>query len=205
MKLFLCFFLACVFGDPHIITLDGLRYTFNGKGEFVLIQTPGNSFSLQGRMVAAVDSGGQPVQATVFSAIAAKEMYSSVVQIQLTQDLQSLEMLVDGEQVDFSELPEQSFTNVTVSDRGNNSFSAFFFSGVYVEARASNGFISTLLTSLSDRYQDETQGLMGNFNGNSSDDLMYRGGTMELSLDMATLSEIHNFGLTCKLAISKKI
>ena len=25
-------------GDPHIVTLDGVNYTFNGEGDFVLIQ-----------------------------------------------------------------------------------------------------------------------------------------------------------------------
>ena len=25
-------------GDPHIVTLDGVNYTFNGAGDFVLIQ-----------------------------------------------------------------------------------------------------------------------------------------------------------------------
>jgi len=39
---------ACVYGDPYIITLDGHKYTFNGNGEFILIKTPDDSFSLQG-------------------------------------------------------------------------------------------------------------------------------------------------------------
>ena len=29
---------ATVFGDPHVYTFDGLPYTFNGKGEFVLVR-----------------------------------------------------------------------------------------------------------------------------------------------------------------------
>ena len=180
-------------------------YTFNGKGEFVLIQAGENDFSLQGRMVEAIDNQGQPVQATVFSAIAAKERYSSVVQIQLSRDQRTLEMLVDSEQVNFSELSEQQFTNVTVSDRGNNSLSVFFYSGVYVEARASNGFISTLLTSLSERYEEETQGLMGNFNGNSTDDLISRGETLQYSPNVATQREIHSVGVTCEFQVKQKL
>ena len=45
--------LACVFGDPHLITLDLHKYTFNGYGEYMLIETVDNSFTLQGRMVEA--------------------------------------------------------------------------------------------------------------------------------------------------------
>ena len=42
-------------GDPHITTLDGGTYTFNGWGEYVLLQVMppnnGNNFTIQGRMV----------------------------------------------------------------------------------------------------------------------------------------------------------
>lgn len=65
---------ACIYGDPHIVTLDGFKYTFNGFGEYILIETPDESFTLQGRMV--VPSGGNlppGILATVFTAIVARE------------------------------------------------------------------------------------------------------------------------------------
>ena len=35
-------------GDPHLTTLDGLSYTFNGHGEFTLIKsTDGSDFHVQ--------------------------------------------------------------------------------------------------------------------------------------------------------------
>ena len=37
-------------GDPHITTLDGFKYTFSGKGEFLLIDHVNGRFTLQGRM-----------------------------------------------------------------------------------------------------------------------------------------------------------
>ena len=39
------------FGDPHIITLDGLHYTFNGEGEYWLVQS--TDFRLQARATRA--------------------------------------------------------------------------------------------------------------------------------------------------------
>ena len=93
----------------HIVTLDGFKYTFNGLGEYCLIDTPGNQFTLQGRM--EVPMGGtlpSDITATVFTAIVAKEVASDTVQFQLTADGQSLEMLMNGIVVDFSELAEQS-------------------------------------------------------------------------------------------------
>lgn len=35
-----------VFGDPHVITFDNLEYTFNGKGEFVLLRSDTPKFKL---------------------------------------------------------------------------------------------------------------------------------------------------------------
>ena len=36
-------------GDPHITTLDSKSYTFNGKGEYILLQADSIDFSLQAR------------------------------------------------------------------------------------------------------------------------------------------------------------
>ena len=190
---------ACIYGDPHIVTLDGFKYTFNGYGEYILIGTPDDGFTLQGRMV--IPRGGvfpPDILATVFTAIVARESFSDTVQIQLASDGQSLELLVNGMLVDFSGLLELVFNNVTVSDRGNDTLAATFSTGVYVEARENNGIISTLLISLSETYQEQTSGLMGNFNDDINDDLLPRGGMTPLPLS-SSLEDIHfDFGITCK-------
>jgi hypothetical protein len=48
-KFFLCS--ATVFGDPHFYTFDGMPYTFNGKGEYVLVRanSPRVKLDVQGR------------------------------------------------------------------------------------------------------------------------------------------------------------
>lgn len=58
-----------MFGDPHISTLDGANFTFNGLGDFQLVRAwDGNSsFLLQGR---TAQTGS--AQATNFIAFAAK-------------------------------------------------------------------------------------------------------------------------------------
>ena len=38
---------AWIWGDPHITTLDSAGYTFNGWGEYTLVEVEG--FTLQGR------------------------------------------------------------------------------------------------------------------------------------------------------------
>ena len=59
-------------GDPHITTLDGVSYTFNGLGEYTQFLLPGDTdgdvlFEVQGRTKRAIDSKtGELSQATVF-------------------------------------------------------------------------------------------------------------------------------------------
>ena len=78
--------------------------------------------------------------------------------------------------------------------------SARFDSGVYVEVREGNGFLATLLVSLPTAWEGLTSGLMGNYNGDTSDDLTPRGGS-PLPFNSG-LKEIHElFGVSCKWII----
>ena len=128
-------------GDPHLVTLDGHQYTFNGNGEFTLIDTPDKSFALQARMVPINSTAGNSSQATVFKAIVARQNNSDTVQFEITED--GAIALVNGEQLDFSLIKEYEFNNVIVNDLGNNSFSATFYSGVYLEVKEENDIFSS--------------------------------------------------------------
>ena len=69
-------------GDPHIITMDGLHYSFNGLGEYWLMK--GIDFNLQGR-TAVIEDNGAPLEATYFSGFVIKQITpeSDTVQLQL--------------------------------------------------------------------------------------------------------------------------
>ena len=186
-----------MWGDPHILTHDGHRYTFNGKGEFILIQTLDDSFSVQARMVPVNNSFGNDSQGTVFTTIVSQERDSDRVQFEVVEG--EIIVLVNGEQIDFTIIKEQEFSNVTIYDLRNSSFSASFSTGAYVEAREENDFFSLLIVSLPETFKNKkTLGLMGSFNGDILDDLLPNEGTEPLSLN-STIQEIHEkFGLTCK-------
>ncbi|XP_070549842.1 uncharacterized protein [Ptychodera flava] len=66
-----------MFGDPHLQTLDGLPYTFNGLGEYTLVIVDSGKFILQGRTVKAKYEDGNTTSATIFTAFAAKQRDSS--------------------------------------------------------------------------------------------------------------------------------
>jgi len=77
---------AWFFGDPHIHTLDNFEYTFNGLGEYTLIETSGGNFTLQGRTAKALDDKGAETKATVFSAFAATDSDSDSVYIAMNEN-----------------------------------------------------------------------------------------------------------------------
>ena len=134
---------------------------------------------------------------TIFSALAAKEIYSDTVQLQL-DPLIGISALVNEERIDFSDISEQEFNNVTVANLGNRTIVATFSSGAFLKVQEENGIISVLIVSLPASYRNKTRGLMGNYNGDKSDDLIPNGRTESLPLN-ATLQDIHEqFGITCE-------
>ena len=82
------FFIGWLWGDPHFVTLDGKNYTFNGLGEYIMVDARNGFFKLQARTNLAKGNG----TATVFSAAAAKENHTSVVQVELEDEGQLLFM-----------------------------------------------------------------------------------------------------------------
>ena len=66
-----------------MITLDGVEYTFNGYGEYHILQVAGPEFKLQGRMQPLINEDGNATRATVYKAFTMKENNSDVVQVTL--------------------------------------------------------------------------------------------------------------------------
>ena len=64
-----------------MITLDGVEYTFNGYGEYQILQVAGPDFQLQGRMQPLINDDGSKSRATIYKAFAIKENGSDVVQV----------------------------------------------------------------------------------------------------------------------------
>ena len=189
---------ACVYGDPHVVTLDGHKYTFNGKGEYTMIATDDDSFTLQGRMVEAINREGERSPATVYSALVGRMADSDTVQIELRPT--GLVTLVNGEEIAFENNGAEvlEFQNVLIQDHGNDTISVFFARGAYFEVKEENNIISVVIVSLPVAFRGKTSGLMGNFNGDTSDDLTPKGGE-PIPLN-SSLEVIHEqFGITCEM------
>ena len=82
--LILLHFLASSFGDPHITTMDGLGYSFNGLGDYVLYQSTSTfvNTSVHSRTCIAYSDTIQS-RATVFCGFAIQETESPLLQVYL--------------------------------------------------------------------------------------------------------------------------
>ena len=88
MSVYLFFYLlfrlsAWFWGDPHIRTLDGGNYTFNGLGEYVMLDAQSGTFQLQARTGQA---RGNSTTGTVFVAGAAKEENTTTVEVRIKKN-----------------------------------------------------------------------------------------------------------------------
>lgn len=98
---------AGVFGDPHMLTFDDLAYTFNGKGEFVLVRTKtqNNQLDVQGRFEQMPSNKYGDVMATELTAVVARGNSSTVVEVgrrpQEARWRYRLDVIVNGRRVYF--------------------------------------------------------------------------------------------------------
>nr|XP_032817931.1 mucin-4-like isoform X1 [Petromyzon marinus] len=164
-----------MFGDPHITTLDGVDYTFNGLGEYdLLIANDGNvtKFIVQGRTQRAGDN--HTSMATNFVALVAMQTGCPMVEWKLDQENTTL-LYIEGYQFSVSE--NATTINGTTVMLSNGSTVASFKSGVSVTVTATMGALQFLI-SLPEKMRNNTQGLLGIFNGNKTDDFTARNGTI---------------------------
>ena len=82
-----CFYTGGGFGDPHIKTLDKRTYTFNGHGEYIMLDIPSAPFQLQCRTARAVYKDNSLSDATVYSGFAAREdpTAGTLLQVELNE------------------------------------------------------------------------------------------------------------------------
>ncbi|XP_031551134.1 mucin-like protein [Actinia tenebrosa] len=157
-----------MWGDPHFVTLDGKNYTFNGLGEYVMLDAKDGFFQVQARTRLAKGDG----TATVFCAVVAQERNASKVQVNLERE-GSFTLFVDGKTLDYNSLTNQSTRlngSVVVSRPKDNIFRATFPSGISVTVTEVKGALSILL-AMPKSFRNQTKGLLGTWNGNQTDDL----------------------------------
>ena len=201
-----------MFGDPHFDTFDGLRYTFNGKGEFWLVQTTDDSVNIQVRLTPVQDGG-----ATIISAVAVQFEDSSNPAAQARISDSSVEVEIGG--VAYTADAVENSTNIdangNIVDGGDdvtalqnvvfqlqkdNDTSGVVISslnGISVTVRLQGNTALSVSASLNIRAaENTTRGLLGVINGDESDDFTLPDDT---TIDINSTEEdvYNNFGLQC--------
>lgn len=180
-----------------MVTLDGLQYTYNGAGEYVILNALNGCFIFQGRTEPATRSDGGPAVGTAFTAIAVKTNISDTVEVQRSVVV-GINIIVNGERLSFTEPTTWTYSNVTISYEGNNTVSIQFSTGEFIRIENIHNFLYMLLSSLPLYYMNNTKGLLGVWNGDPDDDLLRPDGVVIDS--NSTMREIHTlFGETCKI------
>ncbi|XP_077137841.1 mucin-4-like [Ranitomeya variabilis] len=153
--------LSSLFGDPHINTLDEVKYTFNGLGEFILTNVKDENgtviFRLQGR-TARASNGTHETQATNFVGLAA-----------IIQEETTIEWILQGSNSTIVKLNGTEFTlpdnstyvsKITLEKTSKDEIKASFDGGISITVSANEGALS-FVTMLETIYKSKTEGLLG--------------------------------------------
>ncbi|XP_076455831.1 uncharacterized protein LOC143290354 [Babylonia areolata] len=168
-------------GDPHITTLDGRTFSFNGIGEYVYLRFSQPTFELQTRTCAATNKAGNPVAASVFCAFAAKGSSSSF-QVEMTRNKTGMNVYVDKQDMTLSFQQEQSFNRTAqglyVWAKSSTSLGAQFDGGIGITISVKNRQLTIQIDLQLPASHSTPTGLLGNMNGDPTDDFIFRNGTV---------------------------
>ncbi|CAM9746066.1 unnamed protein product, partial [Lampetra fluviatilis] len=195
---------AFLIGDPHITTLDNVSYTFNGLGEFTVLHAFGENGSeliLQGRTDVAGTNG--TFKATSFVALVAHETGGAKVQWILGDN--STAVFLNDEAVNVTDVPFIK-NSTSIQRSGDSGIMASFPSGISVNVSGVYGALSFIIL-LPETFINRTQGLLGVFNKDPTDDFQPSNGTvLPFNGTLPPESTIfYEFGMTWKTTPSTSL
>ncbi|XP_011644865.1 protein mesh isoform X1 [Pogonomyrmex barbatus] len=173
---------STIFGDPHFVTFDGVEYTFNGKGEFVLLRVNDvrDKLDVQGRFEQMPNNIHGQVMATHLTSVAMRGNNSAIIEVRLrpqhAQWRYRLDVFADGQRIYFDRpsLKFQHFPGVVVYTPtyilNQSEVIVMFDTGAGVEVVENEGYLSARLY-LPWTYLNKTRGLFGIWNFDPIDDL----------------------------------
>ena len=165
-----------LFGDPHFRTFDGLPYTFNGLGEYILVDANYSQIVLQVRTADASLASPESVEeesafkATVISAIAAQQRGQDRLQVEFNERF-GVDVYVNCDRISFLEDSLQEFDGFTVSHSLAKTANITFSSGVILSVTGENEILNVRLT-MPASFKNLTKGLLGTWNDNTEDDFL---------------------------------
>ncbi|ESO08884.1 hypothetical protein HELRODRAFT_168802 [Helobdella robusta] len=152
-------------GDPHFVTMDGTPYEFNPVGEFIYLQTPNTM--VQARMKQFM-VGDSPRPASYFSAFAIKVFDDVIFQIELASR-KRLQLRIEN-QIWTDEVINLGSANVDM--RNESDYNVVTTTGLSFHFLGINNMIH-VISSLQPHLKGNVYGLIGNWDDNQANDLMF--------------------------------
>ncbi|XP_077730643.1 sushi domain-containing protein 2 isoform X1 [Canis aureus] len=169
--------LASAFGDPHFITFDGASFSFNGRGEYVLLEAELTNLRVQGRAQPRTTPEGPQDRGTGLTAVAVQEGNSDVVEVRLAGGAGVLQVLLNQEVLSFTEQSWMDLKGMFLSVAAGDSVSIMLSSGAGLEVSVQGPFLSVTVL-LPEKFLTHTQGLLGTLNDDPTDDFVLRDGNV---------------------------
>lgn len=183
--------LASAFGDPHFVTFDGTNFTFNGRGEYVLLEAALTNLRVQVRAQPRTTLEGTQDRGTGLTAVAVQEGNSDVVEVRLAGETGVLQVLLNQEVLSFAEQKWMDLKGMFLSVASGDSVSIMLSSGAGLEVSVQGPFLSVAIL-LPEKFLNHTQGLFGTLNDNPTDDFTLRNG--QVLPPTAKSRELFRFG-----------
>ena len=184
------------------MTLDGKSYTFNGLGDYALLHGTNDTVRIHCRTGRVPQPSGEPSNATAFTGFAFKADGGDIVQVLYDESVHgNMSITVSSSTCatygldNFTEAVDFTSVSLEKSEEVANTLVVSLPEGLMVELKPGPGLLQvTVYVPAS--MENNTKGLLGNYNGNAEDDFEFRNGSM-LGPD-STEEQLFVFGQSCE-------
>ncbi|KAM8866408.1 LOW QUALITY PROTEIN: sushi domain-containing protein 2 [Synchiropus picturatus] len=161
-----------VLGDPHFITVGGLDFSFNGRGEYQLVLVPERALSVQIRTEAVRLPDGGEAKATQLSSVAMRQNLSDIIEVRLVNH--SLQVLRNQKVLLFTEQSWMDLKGAFLFSPTRHNVTVMLFSGVAVDVQVSDGNMAATVL-LPPEFPETIEGLLGSLSAgvNATDEQVF--------------------------------